>query len=210
MTSRPKSNTPNKEPERRRQIIKRVIIAGIVLVAVFGVYELGRQYHYWGEPDTLRALKTEPITNKKLLGLELVRSEQKGQGEGQGDCGLDQGQAGLVAGVALAAGIFVLVVVLLEFGGQTGGKRTQVEQGGGKFDEIIQQENPEDKEQVSVHGQRVALALELTVGRKGLDDRVMATMCLAHKPGRGLGGNPGRISLFCHLTEAMRARIERA
>lgn len=81
MTSRPKSNTPNKEPERRRQIIKRVIIAGIVLVAVFGVYELGRQYHYWGEPDTLRALKTEPITNKKLLGLELVRSEQKGQGE---------------------------------------------------------------------------------------------------------------------------------
>lgn len=81
MTRTAKSNTSNKQPERQRQIIKRVILASIILVAVFGVYELGRQYHYWGEPNNLRALKAEPIANKKLLGLELVRSEQKGQGE---------------------------------------------------------------------------------------------------------------------------------
>ena len=81
MTSRPKSNTPNKEPERRRQIIKRVIIAGIVLVAVFGVYELGRQYHYWGEPDELRIMKSENIAKTDLLNLRLIESMQHGEGD---------------------------------------------------------------------------------------------------------------------------------
>lgn len=81
MTSRPKLNTPNKEPERRRQIIKRVIIAGIVLVAVFGVYELGRQYHYWGEPDELRIMKSENITKTDLLNLRLIESMQHGEGD---------------------------------------------------------------------------------------------------------------------------------
>lgn len=81
MTSRPKSNTPNRKPERRRQIIKRVIITSIVLVAVFGVYELGRQYHYWGEPDELRAIKAESVASEKLLGLELLDSRQSGQGD---------------------------------------------------------------------------------------------------------------------------------
>jgi len=81
MTRTAKSNTSNKQPERRRQIIKRVILASIIFVAVFGVYELGRQYHYWGEPNELRVIKSENITKTDLLNLTLIESMQHGEGD---------------------------------------------------------------------------------------------------------------------------------
>jgi hypothetical protein len=81
MTHTSKSNTSNKQPERQRQIIKRVILASIIFVAVFGVYELGRQYHYWGEPNELRVIKSENITKTDLLNLTLIESMQHGEGD---------------------------------------------------------------------------------------------------------------------------------
>lgn len=72
--------TTTKSASRQKKIIKWLIIAVAAAVAVFGVYEVGRHGGYWGEPDTLRMIKKEKLASKNLLGMELLSSEQDGEG----------------------------------------------------------------------------------------------------------------------------------
>ncbi len=64
----------------KRQTVKNALIFSIIIIAILGIGELGRKAGYWGEPDALRLIKTEKIASKDLLGLELVESEQFGDG----------------------------------------------------------------------------------------------------------------------------------
>lgn len=64
----------------KRQTVKNALIFSIIIIAILGIGELGRKAGYWGEPDALRLIKAEKIASKDLLGLELVESEQFGDG----------------------------------------------------------------------------------------------------------------------------------
>lgn len=61
-----------------KQIVKKVAIMIAVVVALLGVYELGRQGGRWGAPDALRLIRSEKIVSKTLLGMKLVSSEETG------------------------------------------------------------------------------------------------------------------------------------
>lgn len=72
-------STKSFKPSRR--FIKRIGIALAIIVAVFGVWELGRLGGLWGASDVLRRIKVEKIASKNLLDLELVDSEVRGHND---------------------------------------------------------------------------------------------------------------------------------
>lgn len=63
-----------------KKITRRVVIALFALLAIFGVYEIGRHNHLWGEPDELRVIKAEKMANSDLLGLEVINTIENGAG----------------------------------------------------------------------------------------------------------------------------------
>ena len=69
-------STKSFKPSRR--FIKRIGIALAIIVAVFGVWELGRLGGLWGDPNMLLRVKAEKISNKDLLGMELVDRKVSG------------------------------------------------------------------------------------------------------------------------------------
>ena len=72
-------STKSFKPSRR--FIKRIGIALAIIMAVFGVWELGRLGGLWGASDVLRRIKVEKIASKNLLDLELVDSEVRGHND---------------------------------------------------------------------------------------------------------------------------------
>ena len=62
---------------KKAAIILAVTIA--VIAAGVGGIELGRQAGWWGEPDELRAIKSESIVNDNPLGLTLISREESGK-----------------------------------------------------------------------------------------------------------------------------------
>ena len=52
----------------RRPIIKKLSTILVIIVVGLGVFELGRLSGLWGDPNTLRAVKSEKISSKKLAG----------------------------------------------------------------------------------------------------------------------------------------------
>lgn len=76
--------TTDKSSEQRQGFkpTRRQIITGlVVVVSLFAVYEIGRYAHLWGEPNELRAIKSEKLASEELLGLTLVESRQRGEGD---------------------------------------------------------------------------------------------------------------------------------
>ena len=59
----------------------KIIVAILLVMLTFGVYELGRHGQKWGESNELRAIKSESLASTELLGLELVEATQRGQGD---------------------------------------------------------------------------------------------------------------------------------
>ena len=76
--------TTRKTPSKPNLKSKRAITWAVIVIAsvalLFGVYEVGRYNNKWGEPDTLRAIKTEKLASKDLLELKLISSSQQGEG----------------------------------------------------------------------------------------------------------------------------------
>ena len=64
----------------QRQVVTGVIIPLVAILAVFGAYETGRHNHLWGDPDELRAIKSEKLAGPNLLGLELIDTVEMGAG----------------------------------------------------------------------------------------------------------------------------------
>ena len=60
-------------------MIKRLIIMIVVGLCLFGIWELGRQANRWGSPDALRAIKAEKIIDRRLLGMELDYTYERGR-----------------------------------------------------------------------------------------------------------------------------------
>lgn len=82
MRSRQRSRSTNKSlgVSRQRRIARVATIVVVTVVAIMGVWELGRYYHKWGAPNELRAIKAEKITKMDVSGLTLVSSEVNGMG----------------------------------------------------------------------------------------------------------------------------------
>ena len=80
MSSKSNSQMPAKTSESSRRRIKWGVIILVAIVALFGVYELGRYVNKWGDPDELRVIKAEKMVEDDLLGLELVETRISGQG----------------------------------------------------------------------------------------------------------------------------------
>ena len=79
--SEPKSAKKSlRKPASQRKAITGAIILLVAVAAVFGAYEAGRHNHLWGEPDELRAIKSEKLAGPDLLGLELIDTVEMGAG----------------------------------------------------------------------------------------------------------------------------------
>ena len=96
MRSRQRSRSTNKSlgVSRQRRIARVATIVVVTVVAIMGVWELGRYYHKWGAPNEPRAIKAEKITkmhdalnadndiivtfeNLKLTAYAMITSEGK-------------------------------------------------------------------------------------------------------------------------------------
>ena len=79
--SKPKSTKkPLRKSTGQRQVVTGVIIPLVAILAIFGTYEAGRHNHLWGDPDELRAIKSEKLAGPDLLGLELIDTVEMGAG----------------------------------------------------------------------------------------------------------------------------------
>ena len=79
--SKPKSTQkPLRKSTGQRQVVTGVIISLVAILAIFGTYEAGRHNHLWGDPDELRAIKSEKLAGPDLLGLELIDTVDMGAG----------------------------------------------------------------------------------------------------------------------------------
>ena len=79
--SEPKSAKKSlRKPASQRKAITGAIILLVAVAAVFGAYEFGRHNHLWGDPDELRAIKSEKLAGPDLLGLELIDTVEMGAG----------------------------------------------------------------------------------------------------------------------------------
>ena len=81
MSSLASSKAPNKISKRQQRMVKWGAVVLVAIVALFGIYELGRQANKWGEPDELRVIKAESMAKDDLLGLELVETRVDGEGD---------------------------------------------------------------------------------------------------------------------------------
>lgn len=81
MSSQASSEAPNKISKRQQRMVKWGAVLLVAVVALFGIYELGRQANKWGEPDELRIIKAEKMVKDDLLGLELVKTRVDGEGD---------------------------------------------------------------------------------------------------------------------------------
>lgn len=81
MSSQASSEAPNKISKRQQRMVKWGAVVLVAIVALFGIYELGRQANKWGEPDELRIIKAEKMVKDDLLGLELVKTRVDGEGD---------------------------------------------------------------------------------------------------------------------------------
>ena len=79
--SEPKSAKKSlRKPASQRKAITSAIVLLVAVAAVFGAYESGRHNHLWGDPDELRAIKSEKLAGPDLLGLELIDTVEMGAG----------------------------------------------------------------------------------------------------------------------------------
>ena len=79
--SKPKSTKkPLRKSTGQRQVVTGVIIPLVAILAILGTYEAGRHNHLWGDPDELRAIKSEKLAGPDLLGLELIDTVEMGAG----------------------------------------------------------------------------------------------------------------------------------
>ena len=81
MSSQASSEAPNKISKLQQRMVKWGAVLLVAVVALFGIYELGRQANKWGEPDELRIIKAEKMVKDDLLGLELVKTRVDGEGD---------------------------------------------------------------------------------------------------------------------------------
>ena len=82
----PPNKKDKKIPPKSAVIKKRLffVMIGLVLIiplASFGIYETGRHSGWWGDSDSVRALRREPMAAKDLLGMELVHSQETPRAE---------------------------------------------------------------------------------------------------------------------------------
>lgn len=70
-------------PSRRRRrlvVVVAVLAVGVVVAGFFGVRELGREWGFWGQSDSLQVLLDDPLASKNLLNLQLVHSRLPDRG----------------------------------------------------------------------------------------------------------------------------------
>lgn len=59
---------------------KRILLIGLAIMIGLIGWEAGRYLNLWGEPNELLVIKAEKVAKPDLMGLELVSSEQRGEG----------------------------------------------------------------------------------------------------------------------------------
>lgn len=77
-----KSTHKRKKVDGRKRILTTAIVTLVAIVAVFGIWELGRYYRKWGAPDELRAIMAESLTKEDVLipGMTEVDTRISGMG----------------------------------------------------------------------------------------------------------------------------------